>query len=198
MMTQAPITLGLEDGWSLELATDFLALRKDSTDETHIIPREEAPVRIERLGLRLSRPLFHAHIPALRKFKLREEQARIFDNWLGSDFSVELRTHLKRFMGRSIFLGMMYVAFNWPQWPYLVLGSILIIQGILYRSHPSHWLFLLYASFWLGIASLSANHIVSEQGAGGLQWLNAVLGFAFFFMSLGYFQKFRDIFNEPQ
>jgi uncharacterized protein YjeT (DUF2065 family) len=186
--------LTIEGGWRLELSPEGLRLSKPG-EATYQIARDKVLDGIERIGLNFLQPAFVVRAPKRKVFKLAPDQAAVLDAWLGDDFRPELHHQLKHRMGQAIPMGVLYMATGTWSWDSWALGGLLVLEGILFRFRPSHWLFLLETLLMLGLLVRNIGTFVQAVDAGRspsmLTLFFAFVMLVFIPMSVAMFLRFQ-------
>jgi hypothetical protein len=194
--------LNIADGWRLELLEDRLRLSKNG-DQTYELPRATVLERLERLWLHFEKPFFTVREPRRRVFKLSADQAAVLDRWLGPDFKPELYNQLRLRTNMALPMGLLFIVTNSESIFSWFLGGLMIVQAVLKKFRPSHYIFLLEIAFWGALVArngwLVAVSLQSKTTTGAA--ISVVLGLlsAFFlWMSLRTFLRFQKAFAAPR
>jgi len=143
--------MSIAGGWQLRLSPEGLDLTKANPPESRHVPRNRALESIERTGLRFPNPFFVVREPKRRAFRVDRDKAELIDMWLGDQFGPELKHQLGHRMASAIPMGLLYFVGNHIDWSSWTFGTILVVEGILFRLRPSSWLFLLDLMFWAAL-----------------------------------------------
>lgn len=189
------VVIGLSDGCRIVLLESSLVF-KDRVNGTQVeIPREEAPGRLERMGLTKRSPSLIVHVPKPKRFTLGKDGVKGLLEWLGPETPAEAQHQLKRKVGFNIPIGIFYLVTAFSDVWWWVIGSLLLCTGLLFKYRPRVWLFLLDGVFWLLV--LLYQLISFSRDPGWFTGLLVLMNAYFLFQSVRLYRRFSTSCTAP-